>query len=266
MIKKEFNIKKYPRTPHLKGSRLQPGDEGLVVSFSQLEGKRLVIEEKIDGANCAISFDDTGRLLLQSRGHYLIGGAKEAHYDLFKQWANAHYKTFYEVLGSRYIMYGEWMLAKHKMYYDALPSYFLEFDVFDRERGVFLDTSSRKRLTSKMPVTSVCVLADGEFKSIKDILNNLGKSNYVSENHLLKLEQYCIDNGLNVQEIMSSTDKTDVMEGLYIKVEENGQVVNRLKYVRSNFNQIDSFSTDEWLKKTIIPNGLSVPFESLFDE
>jgi hypothetical protein len=49
-------IHKYPRTPHIEGSGLQTGDEDLeVVRFSALAGKQLVIEEKMDGANCGIS-------------------------------------------------------------------------------------------------------------------------------------------------------------------------------------------------------------------
>src|SRR6266571_1703927 len=48
---------KYPRTPHLAGSGLQPGDEDLpVAGFEALEGRHLVVEEKLDGANSAISF------------------------------------------------------------------------------------------------------------------------------------------------------------------------------------------------------------------
>jgi hypothetical protein len=76
---------KYPRTYHLAGSRLQPGDEGMGdVAWSAVAGQWLVVEEKCDGANAAISFDPDGRLLLQSRGHYLLGGAREKHWDLFK--------------------------------------------------------------------------------------------------------------------------------------------------------------------------------------
>ena len=76
---------KYPRTPHLKGSKLQPGDEDLSQIFpSKILGKYIVIEEKVDGANTAISFDENGELLLQNRGHYLTGGFRERHYNLFK--------------------------------------------------------------------------------------------------------------------------------------------------------------------------------------
>jgi hypothetical protein len=66
---------RYPRTRHIEGSGIQAGDDDLqVAQWSELAGKHLVVEEKIDGANCGISFDRAGRLWLQSRGHYLAGG------------------------------------------------------------------------------------------------------------------------------------------------------------------------------------------------
>ena len=68
---------KYPRTPHIQGSRIQPGDEDLSqITFRVIAGRRIVVEEKCDGANSAVSFDTDGSLLLQSRGHYLTGGAR----------------------------------------------------------------------------------------------------------------------------------------------------------------------------------------------
>ena len=89
------NIWKYPRTPHLEGSRLQPGDEDLrQIPFGDIEGKYLVIEEKCDGANSALSFNQNGELLLQSRGHYLTGGYRERHYNLMKQWAMIQKEKF----------------------------------------------------------------------------------------------------------------------------------------------------------------------------
>ncbi|MBR6810228.1 MAG: RNA ligase family protein, partial [Clostridia bacterium] len=162
---------KYPRTPHIEGSRLQPGDEDLSqVPFSAIAGRHLVIEEKIDGANSALSFDPAGQLLLQSRGHYLTGGYRERHYNLFKQWATVHQQTFWKVLGCRYVMYGEWMYAKHSIFYDALPHYFMEFDILDRETDRFLDTPSRREITKQLPVCSAAVLAEGAYRRIEEIL------------------------------------------------------------------------------------------------
>ena len=81
-------LHKYPRTHHLEGSRLQPGDEdSRSVPFADLAGRHLVVEEKLDGANAGMSFDAAGRLWLQSRGHFLTGGAREKHFALFKRWA-----------------------------------------------------------------------------------------------------------------------------------------------------------------------------------
>ena len=101
----DYKIIKYPRTRHIEGSRLQAGDEDLSqVPFSHIFGKHLVIEEKIDGANSAISFDGDGNLLLQSRGHYLHGGHKERHYNLLKQWANLNQDIFFDILDMRMLV------------------------------------------------------------------------------------------------------------------------------------------------------------------
>ena len=123
---------KYPRTSHIEGSRLQPGDHDLAsIPFAEIAGRYLVVEEKMDGANAALSFTEAGDILLQSRGHYLTGGPRERHFDLFKQWAHTHSSALWPVLGSRYVLYGEWLYARHTIYYDALPHYLLEFDVLD---------------------------------------------------------------------------------------------------------------------------------------
>lgn len=85
-----FNLEilKYPRTPHLRGSRLQVGDQADTVAYEALAGRHIVVEEKLDGANAALSFGGDGSLLLQSRGHYLqidqMGG-RERQFNAYKQ-------------------------------------------------------------------------------------------------------------------------------------------------------------------------------------
>ena len=258
-------ILKYPRTPHLEGSRLQPGDEDLSqVPFSVIAGRHIVIEEKIDGANTAVSFDADGTLLLQSRGHYLTGGYREKHYDLFKQWASAHSDSLRDKLGARYIMYGEWMYAKHTVYYDALPHYFMEFDLYDRETGRFLDTPSRRRVTAGLPVCSVPVLAEGAFGRESDVLKFLGDSRFIRAGHLLNLRETAERMGLDAERILWETDPTRTMEGLYIKAESGGEVTMRVKYVRSSFLQTVEQSQTHWLERPIVPNGLCRPLDELF--
>ena len=261
----DFSIKKYPRTPHLEGSRLQPGDEDLdQIPFSAIRGRHLVVEEKCDGANSALSFDGGGKLLLQSRGHYLTGGWRERHYDLLKKWARVHAPALYEALGSRYIMYGEWMYAKHTVYYDALPHYFLEFDVLDRETGEFLSTPRRMELLRGLPVVHVPVLAEGEFDSAESLTGLLGPSAYISDNHMESLRGASLALGLDPERQLRETDPGALMEGLYLKIEENGQVVFRLKFVRPSFYQAVAASDSHWQERPIVPNGLRVPLDSLF--
>jgi len=254
----DYKIVKYPRTQHLQGSRLQEGDEDLSqVPFNEIFGKHIVIEEKIDGANSAVSFDGEGNLLLQSRGHYLDGGFRERHYNLMKQWANFNRDLFYNALGSRYIMYGEWMYAKHTVFYDALPDYFMEFDIFDRDRQVFLDTPSRKKITEKIGIiSSVPVLAEGVFRSKEKILSYLGNSNYITENHIEVLKKLAERQNLDVERQVRETDPSMLMEGLYIKVEQNGVVEERVKYVRASFLQCVNEAKSHWQTRPIIPNQL----------
>ena len=260
-----YDIIKYPRTPHLQGSRLQPGDEDLSQRpFSDIAGLHIVLEEKIDGANSAISFDEDGQLLLQSRGHYLTGGYRERHYELMKQWAAVQKDALYAVLGTRYIMYGEWMYAKHSIYYDALPHYFMEFDILDRETDSFLDTPSRHRLLTGLPICSVPVLASGTFDSLDAILAYLGDSTYITPEHRIHLREDAEKQGLDADRIQRETDAARTMEGIYIKVEENGRVVDRMKYVRASFLQTVEESPTNWLDRPIVPNRITIPMAELF--
>ena len=265
LMKRKDLIIKYPRTPHIQGSRLQPGDEDLRQrKFSEIKGRHVVLEEKIDGANSAISFTEDGELRLQSRGHFLTGGAREKHYDLLKQWAAVHKDRFYDVLGDRYVMYGEWMYAKHSIYYDLLPNYFMEFDILDRDTDRFLDTPSRRQLTEELAISSCRVLASGTFSDMNEILDYLGDSKYISTDHIEHLRENALRLGLDADRICRETDASRTMEGIYIKVEENGEVVDRMKYVRASFLQTVEESKSHWLDRPIVPNRITVPLSELF--
>ena len=220
-------IIKYPRTPHLLGSRLQQGDEDLaVVSPSELDGHFLVVEEKLDGANSAISFDMDGGIILQSRGHVLSGGPRERQFDLFKRWTNAHRGELWSVLGSRYIVYGEWLYARHTIPYDCLPHYFLEFDVLDRETDEFLSTKRRRELLAITSLVPVPVLSQGPRNRFEDLIGQ------------------------------SAFSSTETVEGLYIKWEEDGRVCGRYKLVRGGFTQAVEEEGAHWIDRPLEPNLL----------
>ncbi len=248
---------KYPRTSHLNGSRLQPGDEDLlVIDLSLLENQNVVIEEKLDGSNSAISFNDDGMLLLQSRGHFLDGGGRERHFGLLKSWAGVHQRKFFDVLGNRFVMYGEWLYAKHTCFYDALEHYFIEFDIFDKETASFLSTEKRKELLSNLPVVSAPVVFRGRIRSSKELKKLITRSAFQSAGWKEKLIEVCKSKEMDAERVLRETDSSNLMEGLYLKIETEEKVIERFKYVRSTFTQTVEDSGDHWLNRPIVPNGL----------
>ena len=145
------------------------------------------------------------------------------HYELFKLWAAGHREELYSILGDRYIMYGEWMYSKHRVYYNRLPHYFIEFDIFDKDCNEFLDTGRRNAMLSGSSIVSAPVIALG----------------------------------LDPEVMLDETDKTCLVEGLYIKLEERGRVTGRLKYVRAGYTQARAISDGDWSNRKIIENGLA---------
>lgn len=252
-------IHKYPRTQHVEGSRLTEGDEDLAqVPFSVLSGVPLVVEEKLDGANCAVSFSKDGELQLQSRGHYLVGGGRERHFDLFKAWAQSHEAALRDKLSDRYVMYGEWLYAKHTVFYDRLPHNFMEFDVLDTAAGSFLSTERRRKLLQDLPVVSVPVLLDSKaLSSIDELTAFIRPSLYKSKDWRERLVAGAQARDLDVERAQRETDGSDLAEGLYIKVEERGRVVGRYKFVRASFLAAVFAAEGHWLNRPILPNELS---------
>lgn len=250
---------KYPRTPHLQGSRLQVGDsEQGQLPYSQLAGQYIVVEEKLDGANCAISFSAGGELLLQSRGHYLMGGGRERQFNLLKHWAAAHENWLLARLQDRYIMYGEWLHKKHSIFYDALPHYFCEFDVWDRQQKRFLPTLQRHALLADGPILSVPVLYAGVAPTRqRDLLALVTWSLAKSTAWKSTFEQIVERERLDLTKAWQQCDKSDLMEGLYLKMESSDQVIDRLKWVRCDFVQAILDAGQHHSEQPFIPNQLA---------
>ncbi|MNR71362.1 hypothetical protein D3C71_19770 [compost metagenome] len=253
-----LDIYKYPRTPHVESSRLQPGDEGYdQVPYAHYRGKHVVLEEKLDGGNCGVSFTGAGEMLLQSRGHYLTGGGRERQFALFKQWCAAHEDWLIGRLEDRYVMYGEWLHKKHSVFYDSLPHYFAEFDVLDKHTGVFLSTAARRELLADGPVLSVPVLYEGpapeRLKDLWELVDlSLGRTLAWRE----VFERIVRQERLDLERAWKQCDKSNFAEGLYGKVEQGAECVERFKLVRADFVQAILDSDKHHAEQPFIPNQL----------
>ena len=150
---------KYPRTPHLFGSKGTDDDKhmGEAESHRFLSDESLIVEEKLDGTNVGIHFTTEDDLVLQCRGHLITEGM-HPQYDLFKQWAAVKRPVLEERLMDRFILFGEWLYARHSIHYRSLPHYFFEFDIYDKEVEDFLSLERRIALLDGMNVPTVSVI------------------------------------------------------------------------------------------------------------
>lgn len=282
MSLERHTLQKYESTAHIEGSRLQVGDDASKqVPYSKIAGRNIVAEEKLDGGQSGVSFSVYAELLLQSKGHYLDGGGRERQFNLLKRWAAAHEDRLIEALDDRYLMFGEWCHKKHAIYYDRLPHFFNEFDVWDRRNQCYLATDPRADILKDLPVLPVPVLyrgkaprtmndllarictgsADADYASIRKryrepesmLPHSLAKSRQWRDSfeNMVKREKH------DLEKCWKQADKSDRIEGLYIKVEEDGVVKERYKWVRSDFVQAVNDSGQHHSVQPFIPNQLA---------
>jgi len=254
-----LSMLKYPRTPHLTGSHRQGDDIALpVVAIERLDHEGLVVEEKVDGANCGIWFDSDGARRLQSRGHVLRGGPREWHFDRFKAWAAMHERWLDERLGRRYVLYGEWLHATHTVFYDGLPSFFLEFDVFDREHDRFLATTRRRTLLAEGPIVPVAVVHTGSARaSAEALLDENRRSAYQTDRWQANLDAALAELDPRAAQILrAQLDSRPAREGLYFKIEDDEAVIERFKWVRPSFTQVVQDADTHWMVRPRLYNRL----------
>ncbi len=230
---------KYPRTPHLFGSKGTDDDKhlGEADSLAIIRDETLIVEEKLDGTNVGLHFDRSGMLVLQCRGHLITEGM-HPQYDLFKQWAIVKRPVLEERLGTQYLLFGEWLYARHTVHYRGLPHYFFEFDIYDKLSGRFLSLDERLKLLEGTGIQTVPVLHRGK-------LDRAG------------LEMLVGPSSFNSQFDNPHTGRIDnLMEGLYLRTEGAQGVRARAKFVRPEFVEKIKQS-NHWQHQTLVPNTLA---------
>jgi len=230
---------KYPRTPHLFGAKGTDDDKHLDEAESNrfIGNHSLIVEEKIDGTNVGIHFSRAGQMVLQCRGHLITEGM-HPQYDLFKQWATVKRHTLEQRLEDRLILFGEWVYARHSIHYLKLPHYFFEFDLYDKQQGAFLDLEHRLLLLNGTGIATVPVIYQGALRR-SELEQLIGPSQFNSQ----------FSNPVTKQ-------RDNLMEGLYLRTEENGVVTGRAKHVRREFVEKVKQST-HWQHSPMVPNQLA---------
>ncbi len=224
---------KLPRTLHIEGSRLLPGQvDPEAVEFAKLKGEFLVVEEKVDGSSVSIHYDKGLKIMHRGAEIHRLGG----EFGQLYHWGLRHVDDIYYTLEERYVMFGEWMKLKHHIFYDQLTHLFLESDVYDQQTGLWLSTKAREALfKDKEFIHHVPILDRGKFFKLEDLTNQIQRSRHQSEHWASMLWQYCESRNINLDKVLHHTDKSGLMEGLYIKHEDDDKVLGRYKYIRQAF-------------------------------
>lgn len=234
---------KFPRTRHLHNLGAASRDDLLlskaeVDSFFNLKnGEKVIVQEKIDGANLGISIDkDTLTFKIQNRSHY-VNAKYHTQFKPLDTFIHQNHDDLWKILtldGScppgKLILFGEWMVAKHSIHYDRLPGIFVAFDVYDTSEDIFYSTTRMKDILKDTKIPSVPIIrefAHGTNVKKEDILA------------MVKNQSAFYDG---------------VLEGVVIRKENATVLLDRAKIVRKDF----ICGNDHWSKGIITYNKVQI--------
>ncbi|WMJ08659.1 RNA ligase family protein [Nitrosomonas sp. sh817] len=218
---------KFPSTPHLAIlNDVEIRGDKVMSEFERNDflQHKLIVEEKVDGANLGISFDHEGNLRAQNRGAYLHLPSS-GQWKKLGEWLAPRSNVLFDILTDRYILFGEWCYAQHSVFYDRLPDWCLGFDIYDKQAGRFLSSNRRDEFFKKMKIISVPRIAYGCF-TLANLTNLLSQSELSSQ----------------------------PMEGIYLRFDSGDWLELRAKLVRPAFVQS---MEQHWSHSVIKPNCLN---------
>jgi len=111
-------------------------------------------------------------------------------------------------------------------------------------------------LLDKLAIVPVKVLFTGEITSEGSLKNLLGPSHFITPDAPARLRDVAANMRLDPERVISQTDISGRMEGLYVKIEEQGVVKERLKFVRRDFITRVTDGGEHWMNRPLIPNAL----------
>jgi atypical dual specificity phosphatase len=234
MFSPPVSLFKFPRTTHLLNLGAASDDDVVATDLptNVKLGSRVVITEKVDGANVGFSLSSDRSVVVQNRSHY-VNPTSHEQFKKLGTWVEEHRAGLYEILDrdahfpERYVLFGEWLAATHSILYTKLLDIFLAFDLYDRNTGTWADRGTISGLLQLTGIQMVPLVSETQ-------------GIVPSEQELRSLVQ------------QESKFYNGRVEGIYIKVEDKGKVLSRGKVVRSDFIA----GNEHWTKGIIRLNKL----------
>lgn len=175
---KPLGRKAYGSIPHLPDSRIGPGEHHIHEGQARIcterardRHDRVIVTEKLDGANVAVANID-GDLHALGRQGYPAHTAPYEHIRMFGEWVHAQAGRFLEMLDPGEVLHGEWMALAHGTRYELdAGDEFVAFDLTrDGKRRPWGEAAERcDRFEVATPVT----LSDGPPATVEAMLERL---------------------------------------------------------------------------------------------
>ena len=214
MISKYKIAPEFHRITHLSKEISQMTHDDIVLDNNIKFPLECYVQEKIDGANMGVSFNDGP--VLRNREHILRKGYSKIKTNAKKQftpawnWLHEHEKDIRKIekmWQSPISIYGDWMFFQHSLYYDKLPDTFMAYDIWSVEDNKYLAPNIVANLLLE---TNICFMAPEKvtFNTIQEIID-------FSER--------------------DSEYRTGLREGIVIKIAENEFLKDTFKVVKTRF-------------------------------
>lgn len=140
----------------------------------------IVIQEKIDGANCAIRYDaETNTVVAQSRKNILNTSNNLRGFYEWTQMLDV--ERVKEVLGENIILFGEWLVPHSVVYPKERYNKAYFYDAYDTNKGEYLPQSKVQEFVLALGVNYVPVMYAGKFKSIEHCMSYVGQTDFGGE-------------------------------------------------------------------------------------
>lgn len=216
-MKQEPRIPEYPRTPHIFKNANVAEDDVVITNQKELQpiyDNYVTIEEKVDGASVGLTIFN-GNPIIRNRSNTLKKGyvkdtpAKKQFAPIWNYFYE-NKKKFEKLEG--YFVYGEWMLAQHGIHYNQLPDWLIAYDLYDCEKQLFLSPMISRKMLEDAGFSVPALRFQGKFNSP-------------------------IESLLDLASLPSAFAMNTPAEGVYLKVCDTNQILNRYKVVRPDFVQ-----------------------------
>lgn len=217
-----MTVDKYHRTYHLPFSKGLTNDDRKAGKdwWEHLKGKELVLTEKLDGSNSALT----------KEGPYSRSCADFTKNPWDVNLWNKH-KAIGSKLGDNEIVYGESMYAIHSITYDKLPNDFFIFACKDMDLGTWYSWSDVELMADMLKLPTVPIIARRVFNSPLDLEVTIN------------------------QAMTKPSAFGDTKEGVVVRLADSfsDEDFNKyvLKFVRANHVQTDEHWSRNWKKATI---------------